>query len=70
MSDRMALMEQLRGQISTHSCPNCSGPTYCAMEAGKSASTCWCMTVTRESKPELGDQGDSCLCRKCLVGVT
>lgn len=66
MSERMLLMETLKEQQRTHSCPECDGPAYCAMEAGKSASTCWCMTVVREVKPESANMGDSCLCKRCL----
>lgn len=69
VDDRMALMQELKGQTSTHACPSCEGPAYCAMEAGKSASTCWCMTVTREIRPETADVGDRCMCRKCLAGI-
>jgi hypothetical protein len=39
---------------------------FCAMEAGKSAGTCWCMAVDRVSMPERADVGDICLCRACL----
>lgn len=68
MSDRMAIMKQLKGQTRTHDCPKCSGPAYCAMEAGKSANTCWCMSVTTETNPAGADMGESCLCRTCLTG--
>lgn len=67
MSDRMAIMQQLKGQTRTHDCPSCSGPAYCAMEAGKSANTCWCMTLPRDHKPESSDMGSQCLCRSCLT---
>lgn len=63
MSDRMALMNQLKGQSKTHDCPNCSQPAYCAMEDGKSANLCWCMGVTKRDIPA----ADVCLCRKCLM---
>lgn len=66
MSDHMALMSHLKCQDSTHSCPECESPAYCAMEAGKSANLCWCMTAVRESKPETTNVGDICLCKGCL----
>jgi len=34
------------------------------MELGKSASTCWCMTVDVEYNPD--NQQESCLCKTCL----
>jgi predicted Fe-S protein YdhL (DUF1289 family) len=66
MDQRMELMKKLSGQVTTHNCPECGSPTYCAMEAGKSASTCWCMTVERKGSPETDASEQSCLCRKCL----
>jgi len=65
-SDRMALMQQLKGQVSTHDCPSCTGPAYCAMEAGKSASLCWCMEEECTTNVNT-DYGDKCLCRQCLA---
>ncbi|MNQ14120.1 hypothetical protein D3C85_270640 [compost metagenome] len=62
----MVMLEQLKAQTNTHTCPECKAPAYCAMTDGKSASTCWCMTVTREAKPEAADAGDVCLCKRCL----
>lgn len=68
MTDRMEIMKQLKGQVQTHECPGCGKGAYCAMEAGKSASTCWCMTVTdKPIKPETADQGYLCYCRSCLI---
>lgn len=64
MSDRMVLMQQIKGQISTHDCPECKGPAYCAMSDGKSASLCWCMGVERVDNPMTADV---CSCRSCLV---
>ena len=67
--ERMEIMKQLKGQVFTHDCPGCGKGAYCAMEAGKSASACWCMSVgTKEVKPETADQGESCYCRSCLIG--
>lgn len=71
VDDRLKLMQQLQGQTRTHSCPNCDGPAYCAMEDGKSASACWCMTVkpvNRETNPLIDSGANNCLCRKCLCG--
>lgn len=64
MSHRETL-DAVRQQISTHDCPKCSGPAYCAITDGKSASLCWCMTVERDTNPDAG--GDTCLCRHCLT---
>lgn len=63
VEDRMSLMKELRGQTSTHDCPGCTGPAYCAMADGKSANLCWCMDVTARAMPV----ADVCLCRKCLM---
>lgn len=62
---RMKLMEELRFRNATHTCPSCQGPAYCAMEAGKSANTCWCMTVEKEYNPEY--DGEQCMCKECLI---
>lgn len=67
VQDRMALMNELKGQTSTHACPKCQGPAYCAMEAGKSASACWCMGVTIDPEAKAPEATDQCLCRRCLV---
>jgi len=62
-----ATLTKVREQVSTHDCPKCGGPAYCAMEAGHSASLCWCMYVERDTNPETG--ADTCLCRRCLTGA-
>lgn len=67
VEDRVKLMKQIQGQTSTHTCPECQGPAYCAMEAGKSSNLCWCMSVTRDENPSIGDMTGACLCRKCLT---
>jgi len=66
MDARMTTLSKIRDQISTHDCPGCSGPAYCAMEDGKSANLCWCMDVepTHPTSPEIGN---GCLCRRCLT---
>ena len=61
--DRQRVMERVIEQVSTHSCPSCAKPAYCAMEGGKSSSTCWCMTTPRK---ELSDLYEDCLCESCL----
>ena len=63
--NRMLIMKELQWRGNTHACPSCKEPTFCAMEMGKSASTCWCMTVSIVSSVPLGVE--QCLCRKCLL---
>lgn len=67
MSDdgRMKLMKELQSRTSTHACPECSSPAYCAMEDGKSSSLCWCMDVKKPYVPETSYE--NCLCKKCLT---
>ena len=65
MEDRIKTMKRIKSDISTHDCPSCRGLAYCAMEAGKSASTCWCMLVDKEYA--VPDGIEKCLCKKCLT---
>jgi len=67
MSDdvRMKLMKELQSRTSTHACPECNSPAYCAMEDGKSSSLCWCMGVEKPYVPETNY--DFCMCRNCLT---
>ena len=65
MDDRMKIMKQLQEQHPKSYCPGCGAPNKCAMELGKSASTCWCMTVDVEYNPD--NQQESCLCKTCLT---
>lgn len=67
MEDRVRVMKQIQSERSTHSCPECSKPAYCAMEAGKSANLCWCMGVEKDENPSSPASGDSCLCEECLT---
>lgn len=62
--DRMKIMEKLIKRNKTHSCAYCEEPTYCAMESGKSVSTCWC--VFAPYKP-ISIGIDDCLCKSCLT---
>lgn len=61
----MKTLETVRHAISTHDCPVCLGPAYCAMEDGKSSNLCWCMEVERDTHPNV--DSDQCLCRRCLT---
>ena len=50
-------------------CPLCGDANECAVAAGRSAETCWCMTVTMDPDtllaiPEAA-QGKVCICPKC-----
>ncbi len=65
MSDRMKVMEEIKQNISTHDCPSCKAPSYCAMEAGKSSNLCWCMYVEKIENPLAS--AEKCLCRQCLT---
>jgi len=65
MDDRMKIMKQLQEQNPKSYCPECGIPNKCAMEAGKSASTCWCMTLDVSVNPN--SQYDVCLCKRCLT---
>lgn len=67
MAERMAVMATIQEAVSTHSCPGCQRLTYCAMNDGKSSSTCWCMTVTAKGDKPNTLVGDECVCRKCLT---
>ena len=62
-SDMMSLLKTLLGRT-VENCPGCGSPRNCAMEEGKSASTCWCMTMLPTGAP---DGVRSCLCRACLL---
>lgn len=66
MAEHKDVLKKVRDNISTHDCPGCGGPAICAIEAGKSASTCWCMTINTPNAIKL-DNDDKCLCKHCLV---
>lgn len=64
--ERMRLMQTIASASSTHKCPECSGPAYCAMEDGKSPNLCWCMELPTKTSNPVTD-ADTCLCRTCLT---
>lgn len=66
MSDHQQTLQKVRQATSTHNCPKCQGPAYCAMEAGKSASACWCMSEPLKEVTSTLVEGDKCYCRRCL----
>lgn len=65
MDERMKLMREIKERKQTHECPECGGPAYCAMEAGKSSNLCWCMTEPRKDNPDTNFS--TCLCKSCLT---
>lgn len=67
MTERMAVMAEIQGATTTHSCPGCNCRTYCAMNDGKSASACWCMSVVVKKEKPNTLLGEECVCRKCLT---
>lgn len=67
MTERMKLLESLQKKNNTHYCPGCNDMTYCAMEDGKPAVTCWCMSEKKGEGVGIVFQTE-CLCRSCLKG--
>jgi len=57
--ERDELLKQLDNKSK---CPECGVPNQCAIEAGKSASACWCVTFPPSELKPVG----SCLCKSCL----
>lgn len=66
MDDRVRIMREIQNRTSTHQCPECDSPTYCAMEDGKSANLCWCMSERRVSDKTSDVASGVCLCKSCL----
>ena len=62
---RMEIMKELKWRGSTHACPSCDQPAYCAMEDGKSGSLCWCMSIDKNIS--LPANAEQCLCKRCLT---
>ena len=57
----------------TTKCPLCGEANECAMAAGRSPETCWCMTESMDPDalasipPEA--QGKVCICARCASGA-
>lgn len=64
MDDRMKIMTEIQENHPGAYCPSCGAPNKCAIEMGKSSSTCWCMTLDKEVIPDV--DCEVCLCRRCL----
>lgn len=60
MEDKLQIMKKLDTRAK---CPECGKWNKCAMEEGKSSSTCWCM---QESVKIVSSEYSSCLCRTCF----
>lgn len=60
---RETIIEQITGEDSTHSCPECDSLAHCDIAAGKE--TCWCFGIEPRDLPK-PESDQLCLCRKCL----
>lgn len=60
---QLARMAELDGSRSTHQCPGCGEPAFCAVSAGEEISACWCSQLPALPMSE----GTSCWCRRCLA---
>jgi len=60
---QLAVMAELDGSKSTHLCPGCGEPAYCAVSAGLRIDQCWCSSL-----PVLPmTKASACWCRRCLA---
>ena len=64
LSFQEKIMRRVEETRSTHECPECDSPAYCAMEDGKSACKCWCMHVESDFKPMF--YYCQCVCKECI----
>lgn len=60
----MNILNKIKRGNSTHDCPECKEPTYCAVEDGKSINACWCYSIPTSDLAI--DEDRECLCSKCL----
>lgn len=60
---QLAVMAELDGSKSTHLCPGCGEPAYCAVSAGATIDECWCSQLPALPMSEAG----ACWCRRCLA---
>ncbi|WP_305368717.1 DUF1289 domain-containing protein [Photobacterium leiognathi] len=59
---REAIMQEIKGQPTTHQCPQCGKPASCDISAGKT--TCWCSELDKRDTSDC--PSGACLCRECL----
>ncbi|EDP60598.1 cysteine-rich CWC family protein [Vibrio sp. AND4] len=62
-AQRDAIIEQLVGNNTTHSCPECGTNAHCDIAAGKKR--CWCFDIEARELSN-SEAGQVCLCRRCL----
>ncbi len=60
---QLAVMAELDGTRSTHRCPGCGEPAYCAVSAGMTIEQCWCSQLPALPMTE----ASACWCRRCLA---
>ena len=57
----------------TTRCPLCGNANACAVAAGKSPESCWCMTATMSPDALAAipteAQGKVCICARCAAGA-
>ncbi|HAT07121.1 MAG TPA: DUF1289 domain-containing protein [Aeromonas salmonicida] len=56
-------MAELDGSKSTHACPGCGEPAFCAVSAGEPIERCWCSQLPALPMSEVS----ACWCRRCLA---
>ncbi|WP_305819583.1 DUF1289 domain-containing protein [Photobacterium leiognathi] len=59
---RGAIIQEIKGQPTTHQCPQCGKPASCDISAGKT--TCWCFELDKRDTSDC--PSGACLCRECL----
>jgi hypothetical protein len=59
---QLAVMAELDGSKSTHRCPGCGEPAFCAVSAGNHRE-CWCSQLAALPMSE----ASACWCRRCLA---
>ena len=60
---QLARMAELDGSKSTHACPGCGEPAFCAVSAGEPIERCWCSQLPALPMSE----ASACWCRRCLA---
>jgi uncharacterized protein len=60
---RENIMAEIKGERSTHLCPNCDHPSFCGNISGDTP--CWCYDLDITSTQQ--QTSEACLCRHCLA---